>query len=299
MKFGIKRFVENIGVIAWNTLRQVVRMRVYGLVIAAVVLVVLAGFLDLPFVVDQGAPGAGALMMMKSSGFGAINLFAVGLAIAGVSVTVSDEIRNRTLYLVFSKQVLRLEYLLGKWLGVMLSIAVGVIAIEVFFYLALMVKESGVVEEQLQLARAADISGEKLLRLEQEIRAQGAQPELHWGAFAAFAKASVVAAITLLMVFLSRSAIFAMGASFFVVLIGMFQSDALGVMTDGAGWLSQLFAGLVGVLFPNMKLYDAFDWSGVMQLGLELQIKELVFLTGLYLTVYLGLAWAVFSRREL
>jgi len=297
----VMRFlVKKIGVISLNTLQQVIRMKMYGLVMVIVVLVMLSSFLKLPFVVDSAAPGTSVLILMKSTSFGAMSLFSVGLAIAGVAVTFSDDLRQRTLYLVFSKKVSRLEYLIGKWLGVMVAVFFGLVVICLAFSIALSVRESLVVAEQLTLAEQSGVRGEALERVVFEIRAQGFQWVVLWGCLAIYAKALVVGAMTMLMVSLSRSSIFAMGATLFVILIGMFHSDAFSAMhSEEASVLTRLGASVIGVLFPDIQAYDSFDWAAVLKPDVAGLMGVLLAKTVGYVTFYLGLAWLRFSSREL
>jgi ABC-type transport system involved in multi-copper enzyme maturation permease subunit len=55
--------------------------------------------------------------MLKDTGLGAINVFALALTIfAGVGI-INREIDRRSIYTVLAKPVSRLSYILGKWLG--------------------------------------------------------------------------------------------------------------------------------------------------------------------------------------
>lgn len=229
-----------------------------------------------------------------------MSLFAVGLAIAGVSVTFSDDIKQRTLYLVFSKKVSRLQYLIGKWLGVMVAVFVGLVLIGLAFSVVLNLRESAVLAEQIALAEEAGVTGEVLQRLSFEIEAEGFQWALWWGVLAIFAKALVVGVLAIFMVCVSRSAIFAMGATMFVVLIGMFQADAFSAMHfEGASGGVRIGAGLVALLFPDMQAYDALDWASVMKPDAVLEMGRLGLRTAGYLFFYFGVSWLRFRSREL
>ncbi len=287
--------------IAKNTLLQVLRMKIYVLVFLLSLGMIGALFLDLPFIEDKAVPGAGALMMLKSVGYALMNLFAVLLSIAAISMTVTEEIRNRTLYLVFSKRVKVIEYLMGKWLGVMISIFIALFIINAFFFIVLSLKEHWVVLEQLRIAKEEGMSAADQAQLEYLIRQEGALWSLHLDAWAIFAKACTIASIALAMVCLSRSALFAMGASFFIVLIGMFQADAMRAFLGNESWAIGEFLlwGGIALFFPNMQAFDAFDWSQVSELNSMNAWFQITGLSAFYSIFYIGIAWVFLKNKEL
>jgi len=112
---------RRIAAIARNTFREAVRDRVlYNLVVFVLLLSVSAVFLgaasasqDAKIIVDLGLSA-----MLLFGGF--IAIF-VGVAL------VWKEIERRTLYAIFAKPVGRGEFLLGKYLGLCLTLAVNVL----------------------------------------------------------------------------------------------------------------------------------------------------------------------------
>src|ERR1700739_1081559 len=112
---------RRVTAIARNTFREAVRDRVlYNLVLFVVLLSVSAIFLgaasasqDAKIIVDLGL----SAMLL----FGAFIAIFVGVAL------VWKEIERRTLYSIFAKPVGRGEFLLGKYLGLCLTLAVNVV----------------------------------------------------------------------------------------------------------------------------------------------------------------------------
>lgn len=111
--------------VALNTFREAVRDRVlYNLVFFALLMIVSAIFVgEISIGVEE--------MVIKSLGLSAISV--IGLLIAvfiGVGL-VSKEMDKRTLYALLAKPVRRWEFLLGKFGGLVLTLAVNAMAMAV------------------------------------------------------------------------------------------------------------------------------------------------------------------------
>lgn len=124
--------MRRAGVVALNTFREAVRDRVlYNLVFFALLMMISAIF------VGQISIGVEE-MVIKSLGLSAISV--IGLLIAvfiGVGL-VSKEMDKRTLYALLAKPVRRWEFLLGKFGGLVLTLAVNTLAMAVGLFAALL-----------------------------------------------------------------------------------------------------------------------------------------------------------------
>src|SRR5712692_9823511 len=123
--------------IARNAFREAVRDRVlYNLVVFALLLIAAAIFL--------GEISAGQeAKIIVDLGLSAILLFGVFIAIfVGVGL-VYKEIERRTLYSILSKPIGRGEFLLGKYLGLCLTLLVNVLIMGVAVSLALIYVRRG------------------------------------------------------------------------------------------------------------------------------------------------------------
>src|SRR5258706_4225681 len=130
--------MSRVGIVALNTFREAVRDRVlYNLVFFALVMIAAS------ILVGQTAIDIES-MVIVTLGLTAISV--IGLLIAvfiGVGL-VSKEMDKRTLYALLAKPVRRWEFLLGKFGGLVLTLAVNTIAMAVGLFLALsLVKQSG------------------------------------------------------------------------------------------------------------------------------------------------------------
>src|SRR5947199_3851815 len=122
---------RRVGAIARNAFREAVRDRVlYNLVVFALLLIAGAIFL--------GELSAGQeAKIIVDLGLSAILLFGVFIAIfVGVGL-VYKEIERRTLYAILAKPVSRAEFLLGKYLGLCVTLLVNLLVMSVGLSLAL------------------------------------------------------------------------------------------------------------------------------------------------------------------
>ena len=129
--------MKRVGIVAINTFREAVRDRVlYNLVIFALLL--MAGAILL------GELSAGQeAKIIVDLGLSSILLFGVFIAIfVGVGL-VYKEIERRTLYAILSKPVGRGEFVLGKYLGLCLTLLVNVAIMGVGLSLALIYVKRG------------------------------------------------------------------------------------------------------------------------------------------------------------
>src|SRR6195256_1484759 len=123
--------------IARNAFREAVRDRVlYNLVLFALLLIAAAIFLG-------ELSGGQEAKITSDLGLSAILLFGVFIAIfVGVGL-VYKEIERRTVYAIFAKPVGRGEFLIGKYLGLCLTLLVNVLVMGAGVSLALLYVSRG------------------------------------------------------------------------------------------------------------------------------------------------------------
>lgn len=124
--------MTQVSAVAWNTFREAVRDRVlYNLVFFALLMIAASVFLG------QISLGIETTVLI-TVGLSAVSV--IGLLIAvftGVGL-VSKEIDKRTLYALLSKPVRRWEFLTGKFVGLVLTLAVNTVAMAAGLILALL-----------------------------------------------------------------------------------------------------------------------------------------------------------------
>jgi len=253
-----------IAAIARNAFREAVRDRVlYNLVLFVLLLTGASIFIG-------ELSGGQERKVIVDLGLSAMLLFGVFIAIfVGVGL-VYKEIERRTIYAVFSKPVGRGEFLVGKYLGLCLTLLVNVLVMGVGVSLALLYVSHG---------------WDPLI------------PTIWPAVLLIYMELMLLTATALLFSSFSSPALSAL-LTFMVFIIGHFSTDLKSLANSlggsGARWL---FTGLY-YLLPNLSNYSFITPAAhgrAPSLGF-------VFATALYAFVYIAVILAaatlVFSRRN-
>jgi ABC-type transport system involved in multi-copper enzyme maturation permease subunit len=253
-----------ITAIARNAFREAVRDRVlYNLVFFVLLLTAASIFIG-------ELSGGQERKVIVDLGLSAMLLFGVFIAIfVGVGL-VYKEIERRTIYAVFSKPVGRGEFLVGKYLGLCLTLLVNVLVMGVGVSLAL-----------LYVSRGWD----PLI------------PTIWPAVLLIYLELMLLTAIALLFSSFSSPALSAL-LTFMVFIIGHFSADLKGLAVSlGSTSARLLFTGLY-YLLPNLANYSFITPAAhgrTPSLGF-------VMATGLYALVYIAVILAaatlIFSRRN-
>jgi Cu-processing system permease protein len=117
--------------IAWNVFKESVRDKVlYNLVLFAVLLIAAS------FLLGQLTAGQD-VKIIKDLGLAATSLFGLFIAVfIGVGL-VWKEVERRSVYALLAKPISRHQFILGKYLGLVLTLAVNLAAMTVALYLVL------------------------------------------------------------------------------------------------------------------------------------------------------------------
>src|SRR5258708_7024752 len=251
--------------IARNAFREAVRDRVlYNLVVFVLLLIAGAIFLS------RLSAGQEAKIIVDL-GLSAILLFGVFIAIfVGVGL-VYKEIERRTLYAILSKPVGRGEFLLGKYLGLCLTLLVNVAIMGVGLSLAL-----------LYVQRGWD---PLLVRI--------------WPAILLiYVELMILTGVALLFSAFSSPALSAL-LSFFVFVIGHFSADLKTLANSmGSGPTRWVFAGLY-YLLPNFANYNAITAAAHGQVADGRGMLAGAGYGLAYIGVLLAATTLIFSRRNL
>jgi ABC-2 type transport system permease protein len=122
--------VNRIWAIAKNTFTEVIRMPAYGIVLGvALVLIALSPWFTM-FSMSENTT------LVKEMGLATVQLAGLLIAALSASASVSREIESRTAATVLSKPVGRLEFILGKYAGLVLAVGVAFFLLTVTLLLA-------------------------------------------------------------------------------------------------------------------------------------------------------------------
>lgn len=123
--------MKEIAAIARNTFKEAIRNRIlYIILIFSLLLIGISGVLSELSIIDK-------LKVIRSLGFTSINFFAVAIAVfVGVSL-VYNEIEKKSIYTIVSKPIGRGHFIIGKYVGLLLTVWVNVLLMTVCFLVAL------------------------------------------------------------------------------------------------------------------------------------------------------------------
>src|SRR5438876_8802832 len=108
-----------IAAIAGNTLLELIRLKVfYFLLIFALLLIGSSAFMVRFTFQEQ-------FQVLKDVSLGSMSIFTWLLSVLATAMLLPKDIEDRTLYTILAKPVPRLEYLLGKLIGVLLLLLVS------------------------------------------------------------------------------------------------------------------------------------------------------------------------------
>ncbi len=239
------------------------------------------------------------LQVLKDFSLGAISIFSSLLAVLTTARLIPQDLEDRTVYTVLSKPVARIEYLLGKLIGVLLLLLVSVAVMATMLVLVLWLRERAVVAETaVQLANAPRTELNEALRA---IYTAGFSPVLLAAVGIIYLKAALLASLTLFISTFATSNIFTIVTTFCVYFIGHLQGIAreYWLQEHAAGWATRAFLGAVAVLFPDLQLFNIVD-EVIAGATMPLAMVGKTSVLGLfYVVIYLLLAWIVFYDKEL
>ncbi len=119
--------------IARNTFREAVRDRIFTLVGAFGVLLVASSIVLSPLTVGAQTK------MVADVGLSSISIFGLLIVVLMGSGMVHKEIDKRTIMTMLSKPITRTDYMLGKYLGLLVTLVVIMASMSVLFFLAVWV----------------------------------------------------------------------------------------------------------------------------------------------------------------
>jgi hypothetical protein len=290
---------RRIGVITMHTFTQLVRMKVFYFL--AVFAVILLGA-NLFGIQDLGRPdleGTDVLRSIRSWSLGTMTLFSVVLAVVATALLLPKDVEDRTLYTILAKPVPRLDYLIGKFGGVLLLLFVSLAVMDLLMSGVLAVRTQHVVAEQVADLTRRGWPADEIAAVRQETLAQGATWSLHGAVVAVFLRAAVMASIALLISTLSTSTLFTTITGFLIYFIGNFQADARAAyFTDGTSPLERIGGLAVAVVFPDFQLFNVVDAVIEGNVFPDGRLAMLLGLTAFYVILHLFVSWIVFADKE-
>jgi Cu-processing system permease protein len=255
---------RRIYAIARNAFREAVRDRVlYNLVFFVLLLIVGAIFLG-------ELSDAQESKIIIDLGLSAMLLFGAFISIfVGVGL-VYKEIERRTIYAIFAKPVGRGEFLVGKYLGLCLTLLVNVAVMGLGLSLALLYVRRGFEAPSLNIWPAILLIYVELM---------------------------ILTAVAILFSSFSSPALSAL-LTFFVFIIGHFSADLKTFASSmGTASAKYLFSALFYVL-PNLSNYSYITPAAHGQAPSPAMVFASLAYAILYISVLLAAATLIFNRRN-
>jgi ABC-type transport system involved in multi-copper enzyme maturation permease subunit len=253
-----------IRTIARNTFREAVRDRVlYNLLLFALLLIGGAIFLG-------ELSGGQEAKIIVDLGLSATLLFGVFIAIfVGVGL-VYKEIERRTLYAILSKPVGRGQFLLGKYLGLCLTLMVNVVVmgIGVSFALAYVTKGWNPL----------------IIRIWPTI-------------FLIYIELTLITGVALLFSSFSTPALSAL-LTFMVFIIGHLSADLKSFASSLGGITARWFFNALYYLLPNLSHYSFITPAAHGQIPTSEAFLLAILYASVYITVLLAAATFIFNQRN-
>ena len=304
--------ILRIVAIGRNTLTEAVRQKVLNILLVFSIVLV-GSSVSVSQLATPGLDSAGIfdaqIKFVKDFGCGAIGLFGFFIALLSTAQLIPQELHNRTIYTILAKPVRRAEFLLGKFLGVVLLLALCVALMSLAFAATLYWQELRGISAAQKIYQtdspgfASNAALVETYNHEVEgIIAQVRDPQIIEVILLLFTKLVMTAGIALLISTFATSSIFTIITTFMIYLIGHMESTAREVWlargADTSIWQSGL-VGLISLLIPDLNSFTIVDeilagnkvpWSHTL---------NLLGYADVYLIVLLGVSIVVFDYREI
>jgi ABC-type Na+ efflux pump permease subunit len=282
-----------IAAITANTLTELTRLKIFYVVLLFALLLIGSSIFMGQFAFQQ------EFQVLKDIALGSMSLFTSLLAVVATARLIPQDLDDRSIYTILAKPVPRFEYLLGKLAGVLLLLALSLVIMSALFFVALLVREQIVLHETMRQMSAAP--PEQTTEVLRAVSASAFNANLFPGIAIIYAKACLLASLTLFVSTFATTSIFTTVVMVFAYFIGHLQAIAreYWLQSNSAGWLTRTFLAFVTLLFPDLQLFNLVD-DIVVGTAVPLALFAKTAALGLFYTgFYLLLAWTVFYRKEL
>ena len=284
---------SRIAALTGNTFTELVRLKIfYFLLIFALLLIGSSIFMaQLSFQQE--------FQVLKDVSLGAMSIFTSLLAIVATAQLIRRDVEERTIYTILAKPVPRYEYLAGKLCGVLLLLAVSVLAMTALFLIVLLVRQEMLVGETLR--QTGGMRPEQVQEAVRALKASAFNANLFPGIVVIYLKAALLASLALFVSTFATSNIFTILVMVFIYFIGHLQATAreYWLQEHSAGWIAKTFFALVALVFPDLQLFNLVDdiIAGTAIPGAL--FAQTAVLGCVYTSVYFFFAWVVFHGKEL
>lgn len=290
----MNRSLNAIGAIARITLTEALRQKTLNVVLLFS-LVLLGGsdfFTQFSFQEE--------FKFLKDLAYAVISISGLLVALMGAAQLIPAEIERRTLYTTLSKPVHRFEFVLGKYLGLLLLLTLIVAIMSAVFAGVLFWKESRIVGDML--AGAGGTPNEAQQQLIDSVTAQSRDPGMIQAIVLVWCKLAVIAAISVFFSTIATSTIFIVSTTLMIYFTGHLQAVARQL------WLHEqtvpefskkALLAVIAWIIPDFQTYNLIDEIIAGNRILWSDSASVVLYSLLYVVVVMVVAGLVFEEREL
>ena len=288
-----------IWAIAKTTIGDMMRkkvLQIFLVVAMGLIVLSLAFSKTLSFSTQGGA--SSDLMIFKSFGMGLIAVAGLFISLVmGVSL-IPQEIERRTIYTILSKPVKRYEFIAGKLLGAILTLAINIGLMGLVFVITVTIKAATAEQAPMQMHQAmagADSS--------QTVPVQIFDPNSVLSVVMIYLQFLVLTSVVIFFsVFLTPTVNFFLGAGVYIVgLMGSITETLAGPGVEKANLFVAAIYKFIHVMVPN---FDKFNVTNQL-LHPETQVANIWTYTGLvsgyallYALIMMTLAIVIFEIKE-
>lgn len=291
-----------IMVIASHTFTHLVRMKVFYFLAIFAILMLVASYFEMPWSRTTEDTAEQELIVLKSTAMGAMAMFSILFAIAATALLIPKDLEDRTLYTILSKPVPRLDYLLGKLLGVLLLVGVSLLIMDALLSVILHFRTEELLAIEKVKAKVHGWTPEHLDSRLASVSEQGITWSLQAGIGAIFFKAMVMASLALLISTFSSSTLFTIIIAVVIYFMGHFSEDARNYwLHSQAGGVSRelkMATQVFALIFPDFQLYNIIDSTIEGKEVPKGIFTRLAILTLFYSGIYSVLSWFTFRKKE-
>lgn len=256
--------LRKIRAIAVNTFRESVRDRVLYNLILFVLILVAASIWVSELSVDQETKFIADLGLSSMLVFGALIAIFIGVAL------VYKEIDKRTIYNLLSKPVERYEFIIGKYLGLCLTLLVNVTVMVVGTELALLYVKGGFINVHLAILPAA---------------------------YLIYLELCLVVAIALMFSSFSTPLLSAL-FSFAIYIIGHFSKDLQLAAQLSHSAVTRFVLQVCYYLVPNLSNFGFITQASYGQLPSRQMFLSATIYAVVYISILLAAAVVIFQKRN-
>jgi ABC-type transport system involved in multi-copper enzyme maturation permease subunit len=228
--------------------------------------------------------GASELKFLADCGLGAMAFFGAAITIAATAQLFFSEIENRTALTLLAKPVWRAEFVVGKFLGVALLVAVFCALLTLLLAAVLWWREGQLMHEFPETFEHGRMVSYRLVAL---------AGVMQW------LKLIVLAAFTLLVASFAQTQLFTLVTGFFVLVICHLQYLAQDSYARGGSWMGRIVSGGIAAMFPNFQLFALADSLNPADTPPLAHVARIGIYGLGYVVAACGLAVFSFRKREI